>query len=166
MFLADVAALHRDPAPIPDRTLIRTHGINGTRFTAVLDRVTVGYLEVESCNGDAGRIVAHNGWADVGNLHIEEPHRRRRIASWLLGQAAEWLRLGHIDRLLDYANPDDEDYIAFLQHAGFTELTRTARTWKHYTTSSTPEDAGGVLPMGATTESSERPADRFRKSAP
>lgn len=134
LFLADVQALPMIPAPLPALALTRTLGINGTRFTALLDGAVVGYLEVEDCNGDAGRIVQHDGWADIGNLHIDEPHQRRRIASWLLGHAAEWLRLGHIDRLLGYATPDETDSIAFLEHAGFTELTRTTRGWTRDTT--------------------------------
>ncbi len=47
------------------------------------------------------------------------------VAGRLLGEAAEWLRLGHVDRLLDYSAPEQEEYAAFLKHAGFRELTRT-----------------------------------------
>ena len=57
--------------------------------------------------------------------------------SWLLGQAADWLRLADVDRLLDYAwlegtDPgglDYADYRAFLPAVGFRELTRTKRGW-------------------------------------
>jgi len=57
--------------------------------------------------------------------------------SWLLGQAADWLRLADIDRLLGYAwlegtDPgglDYADYRAFLPAVGFRELTRTKRGW-------------------------------------
>jgi len=45
-------------------------------------------------------VVRQQGWADIVNLEIDEPHRRRGIATWLLGRAAEWLLLGHTDRLL------------------------------------------------------------------
>lgn len=56
---------------------------------------------------------------------------------WLLGQAAEWLRLAQVSRLLDYAWLDGtdpggqsyDDYRAFLPAVGFRELTRTARGW-------------------------------------
>jgi hypothetical protein len=52
-------------------------------------------------------------------------------------QAADWLRLAHVDRLLDYAwlegtDPGGisyEDYRAFLPAVGFRELTRTQRGW-------------------------------------
>ena len=63
--------------------------------------------------------------------------RRQGVGSWLLGQAADWLRLAHVDRLLDYAwlqgtDPGGisyEDYRAFLPAVGFRELTRTRRGW-------------------------------------
>ena len=55
----------------------------------------------------------------------------------LLGQAADWLRLAQVSRLLDYAwlegaDPTGQrydDYRAFLPAVGFRELTRTARGW-------------------------------------
>ena len=62
---------------------------------------------------------------------VAEPYRRRGVATWLLGQAAGWLRLARVSRLLDYASPDEPDtgYRAFLATAGFQELTRTRRGW-------------------------------------
>ncbi|PZS19136.1 MAG: N-acetyltransferase [Pseudonocardiales bacterium] len=135
VFLADVDALGRPPAPIAGLTLARTLGVNGTRLTALLDGDALGYIEVETRITDAGQVVRTDGWADVGNFCVVEAQRRRRIASWLLGQAAEWLRLGHIDRLLDYAPPEQEAYLAFLRHAGFRELTRTTRGWERATSS-------------------------------
>jgi hypothetical protein len=57
--------------------------------------------------------------------------------TWLLGQAADWLELAQVERLLDYAwaegtDPgglDHGDFRAFLPAAGFRELTRTRRGW-------------------------------------
>jgi hypothetical protein len=59
------------------------------------------------------------------------------VASWLLGQAADWLRLAAIERFLDYAwlegqDPTGQDYAgyrAFLAASGFSELTCTKRGW-------------------------------------
>ena len=73
----------------------------------------------------------------MGNLRVSEPYRRQGVGSWLLGQAADWLGLAHVDRLLDYAwlegtDPGRigyEDYRAFLPAVGFCELTRTQRGW-------------------------------------
>lgn len=129
VFLADVHELARKPAPVHGLVLTRTLGVNGTRFTALLGGDAVGYLEVENRGGDAGRVVQHLGWADIGNLHVRASHRRQGVGTWLLGHAAEWLRLGHINRLLGYATPDEPDVVAFLRHAGFGELTRTTRGW-------------------------------------
>jgi GNAT superfamily N-acetyltransferase len=132
VFLADVEAIDRPAVPIADLTIVRTLGVNGTRLSAVRDREVLGYVEVESRLGDVSRAVRQEGWADVGNFCVEELHRRRGIGSWLLGQTTEWLRLGHIDRLLAYATTDDLGYVAFLRHAGFRELTQTTRGWESH----------------------------------
>jgi GNAT superfamily N-acetyltransferase len=96
----------------------------------------IGYIEVEIFD-EGERLSRRGGWADVGNLHVTEPYRRRGVGSWLLAQAAEWLRAADVDRVLDYAwlegtDPgglDYADYRAFLPAAGFHELTRTRRGW-------------------------------------
>lgn len=43
-----------------------------------------------------------------------------------MGQAGEWLRLARLDRLLAYAEPEQE-HVRFLATIGFRELTRTER---------------------------------------
>jgi GNAT superfamily N-acetyltransferase len=69
-----------------------------------------------------------DAWADVGNLWVDPAHRRQGIGRWLVGQAATWLELGGVTRLLDYADAEtDEAYAAFLAAAGFLVLTRTVR---------------------------------------
>ena len=84
------------------------------------------------------RLSRHGGWADEGNLHVTEEHRRRGVATWLIGLAADWLTLAHVDRLLTYAwlepsrdgtGQDHTGYRAFLAASGFTELSRTRRGW-------------------------------------
>jgi ribosomal protein S18 acetylase RimI-like enzyme len=91
----------------------------------------VGYIEVEANLAEGGRLAHLHGWADVGNLHVDEAYRRRGVATWLFGQAADWLRLARVERLLDYAWPKEEDRLALLRRLGFRELTRTARGWVH-----------------------------------
>jgi GNAT superfamily N-acetyltransferase len=73
-------------------------------------------VEVQQ-HGDAGRLIAQHGFADISHLHVDLAYRRCGIASWLLGQAADWLDLGHLDQLLYYCSPDD-GYRTFLHHAG------------------------------------------------
>jgi len=114
----------------------RSVGINGCRLSAVLGAEVIGYIEIEILD-EGERMWRHGGWADVGNLRVAAPYRRRGVGSWLLGQAAGWLRLAQVTRLLDYAWLDGtdpagqsyDDYRAFLPAAGFRELTRTARGW-------------------------------------
>ncbi|MCH5676339.1 hypothetical protein [Streptomyces gilvus] len=71
------------------------------------------------------------GLADVGNLHIAPAAGGTALEHHLLAQAAAWLRLSNIDRLLAYEPSDDEAAITVLLDAGFRELTRTDRHWAH-----------------------------------
>jgi GNAT superfamily N-acetyltransferase len=137
VLLAAVEDLRRpaDP-PIAGLTVRRSVGLNGTRLSAVLGEEVIGYIEVELFD-DGERLARHGGWADVGNLCVAKGYRRRGVATWLLGRAADWLRLAHVDRLLDYTyaqgrdetgQSSDEDR-AFLQASPFIEVTRTMRGW-------------------------------------
>jgi GNAT superfamily N-acetyltransferase len=118
-----------DPPPVPGITVRHELGINGTRFSALLGQESVGFIEVESDFTNGGTLSRFAGWADVGNLCVDEEHRRRGIATWLLANAAGWLRIGRVERLLTYAWPEQEDLIGFLTAAGFQELVRTKRGW-------------------------------------
>jgi GNAT superfamily N-acetyltransferase len=136
VYLARVAGLARPAAPLADLATTRSVGMSGTRLSAVLGEEVIGYIEVET-RAEAERLSRNGGWADVGNLTVAAAYRRRGIATWLLGQAADWLELAQAGRLLDYAclggadatGRDDAGYRAFLAAAGFRELTRTARGW-------------------------------------
>jgi GNAT superfamily N-acetyltransferase len=137
VYLAQVKDLpSADAPPLAGLAVRRSVGINGCRFSAVLGEEVIGYIETEVL--DTGeRLSRHGGWADVGNLHVASPYRRCGVGSWLLGQAADWLRLAEVSRLLNYAwlegtDPGGlnyDDYRAFLPAVGFRELTRTARGW-------------------------------------
>ena len=128
VLLADVAVLPR-PAPPTGLRVVRTLGTVGTRLAAVRDDCVVGFVEVDTGIGGSGAIAGHTGWADVGNLWVRQDDRRRGVGSWLLGEAAEWLRLGRVDRMLGYAGPDDTAVLGFLERSGFRRLTETARDW-------------------------------------
>ena len=137
VYLAQVKDLpSADAPPLAGLAVRRSVGINGCRFSAVLGEEVIGYIETEVL--DTGeRLSRHGGWADVGNLHVASPYRRCGVGTWLLGQAADWLRLAGANRLLNYAwlegtDPGGlnyDDYRAFLPAVGFRELTRTARGW-------------------------------------
>lgn len=129
VLLASVPELLDRPAPArPDLSCGRTLGINGTRFSALAHGDAVGYLEVDTNLGEGGRFARGVGWADIGNVHVAPEHRRQGVATWLLAQAAEWLQLGGVSRLLSYLGPDDTAAeSAWLYSAGFRPLTTTVR---------------------------------------
>jgi GNAT superfamily N-acetyltransferase len=137
IYLAKVEDLpHPADPPVTGLAIRRSVGITGTRLSAVLGEDVAGYIETEIF--EAGeRLPRHWGWADVGNLHVAEQHRRRGVATWLLGQAVGWLQLAQVERLLTYAwldgkDPTGQDYAgyrAFLTASGFSELSRTKRGW-------------------------------------
>lgn len=136
VFLARVEDLRRPAAPIAGLGVLRSVGVNGTRLSAVLNDELVGYIEVEVFE-EGERRARQAGWADVGNLHVVKGYRRQGIATWLLGQAADWLRLAHVDRLLSYTYLEGQDETgqnydedrAFLRASPFIELTTTRRGW-------------------------------------
>lgn len=115
--------------PLAGLTSNRTVGVNGVRISGCLGDEVLGYVELDTDLVDGGRLGQLSGWADVGNLHVVEGYRRRGIATWLVGRAAEWLRLARVERLLDYAWSDQEGYLALSHRLGFRELTHTARGW-------------------------------------
>jgi GNAT superfamily N-acetyltransferase len=132
ILLAEVDVLPQPSGPPLDGLrLERSVGEAGTRLAGVAGNETVGFIEVETNLAEGGRLAHVGGWADVGNLHVLEAYRRRGVATWLAGQAADWLRLARVDRLLAYAWPQEQDLLALLRRLGFRELTRTARGWHH-----------------------------------
>jgi GNAT superfamily N-acetyltransferase len=132
VLLAVVDELPRPSGPpMAGLELQREVGINGTRLRAVVGDELVGYIEVETNLAEGGRLAQLGGWGDIGNLHVAEAYRRRGVATWLVGHAAEWLRLGRVERLLEYAWPEEPELLALLSRLGFRELTRTSRGWVH-----------------------------------
>ena len=151
VLLARVAELPGPTAlPLEGMELDRSVGESGTRLTAHLGEERVGFIEVETNLAEGGRLAHLGGWADVGNLQVAEPYRRRGVATWLVGQAADWLRLARVDRLLAYAWPQEQDELGLLRRVGFRELTRTARGWPH-------RSAPGASPEASATPGRGRP---------
>jgi GNAT superfamily N-acetyltransferase len=137
VYLARVAEVPRlARPPLAGLDVRRTVGLNGTRLSAILNGEVIGYIEVE-IRAEGERLARQAGWADVGNLHVSGQFRRRKVATWLLGNAADWLELAHVDRLLDYCYLEGadatgqtyDDHRAFLAALPFTVLTRTRRGW-------------------------------------
>jgi GNAT superfamily N-acetyltransferase len=120
--------------PAPDAGLELRVALDGhaTRFSAVRDGMVVGFYEAETDLTEGGTRSRLAGWAEGWELWTAPEHRRRGIATWLLGHAADRMRFAGVRRVLDYAtlapDPPDGTY-AFLRHVGFRELTRTSRGW-------------------------------------
>lgn len=122
VLVADVADL---PAAPPLELEVRRTLGTWTRLSAVRDGEPVGYIELETDFTAGGTLSRFTGWADIGNLVAPDDETRR----WLLAQAADWLRLGGVTRLVTYAWPEQEDELAFVRANGFRELVRTERGW-------------------------------------
>ena len=118
-------------APVDGLEVRRSVGESGTRLLAQDGEELVGFIEVDANLVEGGRLAHLGGWADVANLQVGEAYRRRGVGSWLVGQAADWLRLARVDRLLAYAWPEEQDLLGLLGRVGFRELTRTAKGWHH-----------------------------------
>ena len=119
------------PAPVARLQVRRRLERFGAAFIAMLDDREVGLLDVDDDFTRNGTMLRCDGWADVGDLTIAPEHRRNGIATWLLQQAAEWLRLGGTRNLIAYLDEDELDSVPahWYRAAGFTELNRTRRGW-------------------------------------
>ncbi|HKP98965.1 MAG TPA: GNAT family N-acetyltransferase [Actinomycetes bacterium] len=132
VLLARVDELPRPtPPPLAGLRVERSVGESGTRLSGLVGDELIGFVEVETNLAEGGRLAHLGGWADVGNLHVVEAYRRRGVATWLVSEAADWLRLALAERLLEYARPEEQDLLGLLDRLGFRELTRTARGWHH-----------------------------------
>ncbi|MGY6018946.1 N-acetyltransferase [Streptomyces spinosirectus] len=120
------------PEPTAGLNVTRTVGECGTRFTAHDgEGATLGLIEVDTALSRPERHVRATGLADIGNLHVGPASHGAALERRLLAHAADWLRLCGVDRLLAYESAGDEAAIGLLLGAGFRELTRTDRRWRH-----------------------------------
>ncbi len=131
VLVADVADLPRGgPAPVAGMTLRTALGGHAARLHAELDGRVVGFHEVQSDLTTGGTLSRLAGWADVWELYVDPAHRRRGVGRWLVGHAADRLRLARADRVLAYSVSGETDgELAFLLATGWRELTRTRRAW-------------------------------------
>lgn len=135
ILVAAIDDLPRGDGPADDRLqAVRSVGDCGTRWSALLDGGVVGFVEVETDKTKGGVRSRLAGWADVGNLYVDPEHRRQGVGTWLVGHAAQWLRLGQVQRVLAYSWPEQHDELGFLTAVGFRELTRTERGWSVHAT--------------------------------
>jgi len=119
------------PPPIEGLTVHRRLHVFGAAFVALLGDAEIGVLEVDDDFTRHGSMLRNDGWADISNLAIAEPHRGQGIATWLLQHAATWLRIGGTRNLIGYLT---DDQLGSAEHEwylanGFVELNRTRRGW-------------------------------------
>jgi GNAT superfamily N-acetyltransferase len=116
------------PAPVEGLALERLLGTHATRFVASLDGRVAGFFEVQTDLTNGGALSRLAGWGDVWELFVEPDLRRRGIATWMVAEAAGWLRLAGVERVLDSAIAGaDETHLAFATRLGWRELTRAER---------------------------------------
>lgn len=123
----------RPPAasPIDGLTVRRRLHVFGAAFTAMLEGREIGLLEVDDDFTRHGSMLRNDGWADISNIGIVEDYRGVGVASWLLGHAAAWLRMGGSRSLISYVADDETEVDLRASHVanGFEELNRTRRGW-------------------------------------
>jgi GNAT superfamily N-acetyltransferase len=129
-WLAPVDRLPRghDP-PVRGLTVRRELGGHATRFVAELDGEPAAFAEVQADLSEGGARPRFAGWAELWELEVSPELRRRRVGTWLMGEVAEWLRLGAADRLLDVTVEGEHDE-AFQRWLGYRELARARRGWR------------------------------------
>jgi GNAT superfamily N-acetyltransferase len=119
-------------APFDGLTVRREMGgpvVAGSRFSAWREDALIGFIDLVTDMTHGGALSRLAGWAEIDSLFVEEAHRRRGVATWMVGHAADWLRLGHCDRLIAYCWPEQSDALDFAFQAGWRELARTERGW-------------------------------------
>lgn len=130
---ADVRALPEAAgAPFPGVTVRREMGgpvVATTRFSAWLGDEPIGFADIATDLTHGGTLSRLVGWGELDSLYVADAYRRRGVATWLIGHAADWLRLGHADRLIAYCEPAQAGIFEFANAAGWRELLRTDRGW-------------------------------------
>jgi len=108
----------------------RSVGTLGTRFDLSQDGNALGYIEVCQLSGELAKSNASRGWADVGNLEVEDGVDPETVIPHLYSVGAGWLMRGGIETLLDYHSEEEPpEHLELLQRCGFKTLVTNARGW-------------------------------------
>ena len=123
----------RFPNPaVEGAAITRSVGLLGVRLDLMVGESSAGYVEVGEISTALSRSTSSSTWTDVGNLFVSDPVELATVMPALLAAAAGWLRLGGIDRLIDYYAPDvhPPEYLTTLDQLGFAVLTSNGRGWE------------------------------------
>ena len=105
-------------------------GTLGTRFDLSQGGNTIGYIEVCQLSAELARSNTSRGWADVGNLEVEDGVDPDTVVPHLYSVGAEWLLKGGIETLIDYhSEQEPQEHLEQLGRCGFKTLVTNARGW-------------------------------------
>jgi GNAT superfamily N-acetyltransferase len=118
--------------PLEGLTFKRSVGqIWGVNFVAHIGDEEIGFCECVPDLTEGGALPSLRGWAELGNLWIDDVWRGHGIGTWLVRHAVEWLRLAGCDRIVLACDQDDEAAGAgrFYRRFGWDVFTRIHDGW-------------------------------------
>jgi GNAT superfamily N-acetyltransferase len=118
--------------PVPGLKLQRQVGSLGVNHAVFLDDQKIGWCVCIPDLTNGGELPSFRGWAELGELWIDERWRNRGIGTWLVQHAVDWLRLGGCDRIILAVAESDEVLGAgrFYSRFGWQVLTRYQKGWR------------------------------------
>jgi GNAT superfamily N-acetyltransferase len=118
------------PAPLPGLSVRRVVGTFGARFDAILEGAVIGFAEAQDDHTRGGTLSRLDGWADLAELHVDEPYRGRGVATWLVRHLVVWLRLGGTRRFLVALAGQDVELEPWMARFGWWRIGRSRRGWE------------------------------------
>lgn len=103
----------------------------GVGFTVWLGDQEIGHCECVADLTEGGAVPSFRGWAELGELFIQEGWRGRGVGRWLVQHVVEWLRLAGCDRIVLSCAQDDEAAGAgrFYRRLGWDVFSRLQDGW-------------------------------------
>ena len=102
----------------------------GVRFLALADGQEVGRCECQIDLTHGGALPALAGWAELCELQVDAASRNQGIGSWLVRQAAAWLRTGSCDRVVLATERANAGAWRFYERLGWQAPVREQRGWQ------------------------------------